>query len=279
MKKAKKLIALLVVSTMVLASTLTVSAAALDVSYVDFSTVGGYVAGKYPQVGGMDDLNAAIAKTVNDFYGKYHAIFGGGVGDSYGFLQMSNYENYAVGSTQIDGIAITTTITDEHDRYAKMEVKVSLYSDPNGVSAVTNTYYIDKENGAEISAEDYEAGLVATDEDTSSQEETTPPAPEGPSAELLATLVPIRMITELGYTVSFNEALKAVEIYSGDELSGIVFIGEDIYVVGDTVYELGVVPELTEGTTYVPVAFFTELCGATVLLDEAGAVVGFEIAE
>lgn len=259
MKRVKRIISLLTIVTVLLTTVLTVSAAedygTLKVSYKALSMASGNVASEYPQVDGISSINTSIKNAIDKYYGKYNS-------------ELLN---------PADGVVIKATITDDHGVYSKLEVVISLYLDVKGLNDETLTYYIDKSNYSEITKDEYEAGLAAVDEEEEEEaveEETAEELSEEELAELLSTMVQLRSnIESLGFELVWNPELSAIEICVDEETVAILFIGEDLYIVGDTVYELGIAPELgDDGYTYVPVSFFTEIVGVEVSIDEDGNI-------
>lgn len=74
-------------------------------------------------------------------------------------------------------------------------------------------------------------------------------------------MVPVRPVAEaLGYDVKWDSATKEVRLGNGISLT----IGKDYYVYMKTApISLGVMPTLVDGTTYVPLSFFSEVARAS----------------
>ena len=84
---------------------------------------------------------------------------------------------------------------------------------------------------------------------------------EGPPAYFkgYTLMVPLRAVAEaLGFTVTWEAETQSVYLNNVISLS----IGRDYYTYARTApIELGMAPELTDGLTYVPLSFFTEVAG------------------
>lgn len=86
-------------------------------------------------------------------------------------------------------------------------------------------------------------------------------------------MVPVRTIAEqLGYKLSWNQSNKSIELTKGPHFH-MIKIGEDQYNIAKMNMTLGAAPELSEGTTYVPLSFFQKVIQANVTTSETGTII------
>jgi hypothetical protein len=82
------------------------------------------------------------------------------------------------------------------------------------------------------------------------------------------TLVPLRVITaSFGATISWDSATQEIRLKYGEHTIQL-FIGKAEAVVDKETVEMPTAPELTNGTTMVPLRFISETFGASVSFDE-----------
>lgn len=89
-----------------------------------------------------------------------------------------------------------------------------------------------------------------------------------------AHMLPVREMSEiLGYTVEWNAEENSCLVGSEDVPSVKFYIGEDKYIYGaDAVGELGAVPELKDGLSYVPSTFFSRFFSLDMTNEADGTV-------
>lgn len=89
-----------------------------------------------------------------------------------------------------------------------------------------------------------------------------------------AHMLPVREMGEiLGYTVEWNAEENSCLVGSDEVPSVKFYIGEDKYIYGaDAVGELGAVPELKDGLSYVPSTFFSRFFSLDMTNEQDGTI-------
>ncbi|MBD3920433.1 DUF3298 domain-containing protein [Paenibacillus sp. PR3] len=85
-----------------------------------------------------------------------------------------------------------------------------------------------------------------------------------------AAILPLREVAEaLGLKIKWNAENRSAEVTTADSsFKTTVVTGKDAYSVNQKTRSLGAAPILMEGKLYVPVRFFSEVVGATILFSE-----------
>lgn len=85
-------------------------------------------------------------------------------------------------------------------------------------------------------------------------------------------MIPVRTAAEaLGFALTWHPENQTLELVKGNQWFSIK-IGADQYNIAKMLVKLGATPELTNGKTYVPLAFFSDVVKANVQVDETGTV-------
>lgn len=85
-------------------------------------------------------------------------------------------------------------------------------------------------------------------------------------------MIPLRQIAEaIEYEVKWNNKLRSVELTKGAKWTSLT-IGQDNYNFAKMTVKLGAAPELTEGTTFVPLTFLEEVLRVDVDITEEGII-------
>jgi len=232
--------------------TVTKAYADLDVTAKSFYNLRYADIGSYPVVKGYNDLNAKILKDLETAFA---------LATDKSFTDTANV------------FAVSYTVKNDA-QFAKIDVtykyqltagKMTEYSD-------VKTYYVDKELGKEITADDYKKGTEAAksaDETASAGDKAA--ADKENTNEI--TMVPVRQYAEkLGYSVSWDNDTKSVIVTKGSARFT-VKVGVNEYLINNAIAPLESAPTNQNGTVYVPVTFFTKVLGATYSVDTNGNIV------
>ena len=244
------------VATTTTAATVTAPA----VQYADLSvTAANYYnlryaqVGTYPVIEGYADLNAEILTNVDTAYA------------------LATDKTF----TDTDNVfSVGYTVTDK-GQFAQIDVTYSYQLTAGSMVPYTSTdtYYVDKELGKEVTADAYNAGIaVVTPEAAAEPSSTTTTA--AVSADQNANdiqMVPIRdNAVSLGYSLAWDDSTKTV-ILTKDDARFTVTVGVNEYLVNNEMVPLESAPVNQNGSVYVPVSFFTQVLGATYTVNEDGS--------
>jgi hypothetical protein len=233
----------------------------LDVTAMNYYNLRYAFLGTYPQIKGYDDLNAEIQNNVD-------AAFALATDRSF---------------TDSDNIfSVSYTVT-ENGQFAQIDVTYNYQLTAGSMDpySATDTYYVDKELGTEITADAYTAGIAAAAPATPAATDDTAVTPAPSDETVTATpdntneivMVPVRQYAEgLGYTVSWDGSTNSV-ILTKDSARFTITVGVNQYLVNNQMVPLENPPTNQNGTIYVPVSFFTEVLGATYTVDVNGNIV------
>lgn len=287
MKKSKKIVALSTVTIMLMSSISTAFAADIanptyvlpgianyseqqkevvvtrvyeDLAIINkgfYSNVARYY-GDYPTVADMSAMNYQIYLDLLKTYEVYM---------KYDVTEGSDFTEY-----RNNYFKVSYTV-ENFDRYAKITVVAN-----SGESFAflfdkdyTFNYYVDKLDFSQITQDVFDEAIA--DAEAATKVEDTTKVDDTAKAEETLTMVPLKKFAEkLGYTVSWNETYKSVELTKGSATIS-VFQDKNLYTLDDgTTVELASAPVNEDGTIFVPVAFFTDVIKAVVQVDVDGNI-------
>jgi len=251
----KKLMALILAAALAFASSVVVfaneEAASGNVPFTgvarEFVGPGGQVMGQLPSFADNTALTTRIQNLVTDTFQNRGA---------------NNQLPAVYGNIVLFAFDVEESLT-----AAKVELTVL---DLNFQPVVVATYYLNKANNTEITADAFAESLDAVaviseeeaEEDVEEDVEETEDV-EGAVEEVeevTVEMVPLRATAEaLGFVISWNAELAMVSV-SNDEVEYHLAAGSLFAVDADgQEFELEAAPENIDGTLYVPLSFFTDV--------------------
>jgi len=280
MKSVRKLAAFMIVAAMTIGTAVIASAAYESKDFTGntnkvlapVTPADGVIAG-YP-VTGIDSVDTEISNLV---WAQYNAYL------SSAALAKPEDATFSVSYTETD--------TGNFSEIVLIFAGDAPYAAPD---PSTTTFYIDNDAGAEITADDYAAGLAAleeaatdesadeatdetvdqttdetTDETVDNGDETTDNGGEVADVQMVQLR---EFAIPLGYDLAWDGDTKTVTV-SNEELTVSFEIGVNEYTVNGENVELDAAAQIQDDYTMVPVSFFTDILGCVVSTDDSGNIV------